>query len=643
MSGAQENIKVVVRIRPLNDLELSRGDKKVVTCLQDGRSLRVEGGVMDDFGKSSQLREFTFNTVMDEGEDQKGFYDKCGVQELVSKALSGYSATIFAYGQTGSGKTYSVSGKEEVIVDDSYTGGHAKEGMVPRAARQICEAMERASECRYNLKAACYEIYNEQVLDLLNPDSGQLQIRESQSQGFFVENLLVVECHAVNDLMEVFKEGTRNRHVASHTMNRDSSRSHSLLCLYIDRIATDPETGEELTQYGKLTFVDLAGSERLKYSGSSGEMMKETGNINRSLFTLGKVISTLDKAESFVPYRESKLTKLLMDSLGGSSSCVMVACCSPSAKYTEESLNTLQYAYRAKNITNSPVIQMDSTQRLVFQLRQEVAQLRAENIQLRLDKGLPPPDRGLPTPTPADFKQMRPVPPRVGSGGELAASPRGSLTPRRQSSSGRLPYTARRSSDSTPRFDSAVGYAEGYAAGLEQAKEVVMYTSGLDVTRSIEGYDLSRSLGRHNSGRLPPLTHSNPEAEGMMTASKRRPGVAESGEGSGDEGRAAMEQLRMANMTLEERNNGLAQEVARLQRSLEEHMRSHSGGGAGGGGASNRGEGDGGPWASEEMLVLQKAMVERLSAENAELRRMLQAQLPGAAPMPSAPDRKSVV
>lgn len=99
---------------------------------------------------------------------------------------------------------------------------------------------------------------------------------------------------------------------------------------------------------------------------------------------------------------------------------------------------------------------------------------------------------------------------RVGSGGELAASPRGSLTPRRQSSSGRLPYTARRSSDSTPRFDSAVGYAEGYAAGLEQAKEVVMYTSGLDVTRSIEGYDLSRSLGRHNSGRLPPLTHSNP-------------------------------------------------------------------------------------------------------------------------------------
>ena len=156
------------------------------------------------------------------------------------------------------------------------------------------------------------------------------------------------------------------------------------------RGAQDPETGDEVKQYGKITFVDLAGSERLKFSGSSGEMLKETGNINRSLFTLGKVIATLDKGDAFVPYRDSKLTKLLMDSLGGSSSCIMVACCSPSARYSEETLSTLQYAARAGNICNKPVVQLEPQQRLIMQLRAEVAQLRAENAQLRLGQGLPP-------------------------------------------------------------------------------------------------------------------------------------------------------------------------------------------------------------------------------------------------------------
>lgn len=210
----------------------------------------------------------------------------------------------------------------------------------------------------------------------------------------------------------------------------------------------------------------------------------------------------------------------------------MVACCSPSVKYTEETLNTLQYAYRAKNIRNCPVIQVDSTQRLVMQLRAEVDRLRAENAALRLDKGLPP--------AVIDHKPLlRPSPPT----GD-APSPRGTASPRR-SSSGRLAYSSRRSSEAGPRcvaqrprggvrwwgrgegarhregagwllgglrrrgmgrFDSAVGYAEGYAAGLEQAREVV-YSRGLDMTRPIEDYDLSRSMAR-SSGRLPPLTHS---------------------------------------------------------------------------------------------------------------------------------------
>ena len=187
---------------------------------------------------------------------------------------------------------------------------------------------------------------------------------------------------------QVFKEGTRNRHVGAHTINRDSSRSHSLLMLYIDSTRVDPETGEQVRQLGKLAFVDLAGSERLKSSGSSGEMVKETGQINKSLFTLGKVIASLDKGEAFVPYRDSKLTKLLMDSLGGSSTCIMVACCSPSQRYIEETLSTLSYASRALNITNTPVVQLEPTQQLIQKLRSENHELRAENAQLRLQLGL---------------------------------------------------------------------------------------------------------------------------------------------------------------------------------------------------------------------------------------------------------------
>ena len=170
---------------------------------------------------------------------QEAFYDASGVQQLVLKALDGYSATVFAYGQTGSGKTYSVSGAEHVIVDEGYHGGDTREGLVPRAARQICEAMAQRNDVQghnaYALKAACFEIYNEQVIDLVNPEAGPLQIRESRSQGFFIENLLVVDCAEVAELMEVFKEGTRNRKVGAHALNRDSSRSHSALVLYVDR------------------------------------------------------------------------------------------------------------------------------------------------------------------------------------------------------------------------------------------------------------------------------------------------------------------------------------------------------------------------------------------------------------------------
>ena len=282
-----------------------------------------------------------------------------------------------------------------------------------------------------------------------------------------------------------------------------------------------------MKQYGKITFVDLAGSERLKFSGSSGEMLKETGNINRSLFTLGKVIATLDKGDAFVPYRDSKLTKLLMDSLGGSSSCIMVACCSPSARYSEETLSTLQYAARAGNICNKPVVQLEPQQRLIMQLRAEVAQLRAENAQLRLGQGLPPAEPRRPSSAAlrlapqgsgrqvagghagaaggataglaggAEMLTVLPQPPRAASSpstrcclrvpapplspARAPVTPGGAGrvaqvgTPPRQAAGSAGTYAGseeagmRRTGARAELYEKAVGYAEGYAAGIDQA------------------------------------------------------------------------------------------------------------------------------------------------------------------------------
>ena len=190
--------------------------------------------------------------------------------------------------------------------------------------------------------------------------------------------------------MAVVSEGHRNRRVGSHEMNMDSSRSHSLLTLHLESESIDPDDGHMMVKFGKMVFVDLAGSERLKESKAMGVTLTETGAINKSLFTLGKVISQLAKkakgkggGKDFVPYRDSKLTKLLMDSLGGSCMTLMIACCSPAESFLEETLSTLNYATRARNIQNRPMVQMDPKEQLIFNLRQEAKLLRLENEFLR--------------------------------------------------------------------------------------------------------------------------------------------------------------------------------------------------------------------------------------------------------------------
>ena len=218
--------------------------------------------------------------------------------------------------------------------------------------------------------------------DLWNPELGALQIREYPPgywRGFYVEDLYIFECSNFEDMMLMLWEGMRCRAVGAHNLNQDSSRSHSMLTFYLESETMAED--EVCVKFGKIAFVDLAGTERLKDTQNGGrpstssafrsmaelksdEMLKETGSINQSLFTLGKVISKLGEKVSgggvrYVPYRESKLTKLLMDTLGGSSKALMFACCSPADHFLEETLSTLSYAMRARNIVNKPSVQLD--------------------------------------------------------------------------------------------------------------------------------------------------------------------------------------------------------------------------------------------------------------------------------------------
>jgi hypothetical protein len=197
--------------------------------------------------------------------------------------------------------------------------------------------------------------------------------------------LVIVDCTSIDDLIAVLNEGIKNRKSGSHELNQDSSRSHSLMTVYLIS-ETQSIDNRSVKRYGKISFVDLAGSERLKETKSQGEMVKETGNINKSLFTLGKVIKALSDKKTkvpYIPYRDSKLTMLLMDSLGGSSKALMVACVGPSSAYFEETLSTLNFATRTMNIKNKPVIQMEEKDQIIYGLIRERDLLRLENQYLR--------------------------------------------------------------------------------------------------------------------------------------------------------------------------------------------------------------------------------------------------------------------
>jgi hypothetical protein len=290
------------------------------------------------------------------------FFDQCGIKPLLHSVLDGFAATCFAYGQTGSGKTYSLIGPESTT-DKLDQRSSEQDGLLSRAVKFLFSEIKRRETAEHVVEVSYCEIYNEQVRDLLGKASGAacaaaLPVRYNPHQGFFVEGLTTVRCQNKAEVMRCFCQGFKTTRVGAHDMNQRSNRSHCIFNIHVHIKTLDEEQGASQVAHGKMCFVDLAGSERVRDTQAVGKTLAESGQINKSLFVLGKVISALTtrakkgERETRVPYRDSTLTRLLMSSLGGTCKTLMVTCCSSSSEHVSESLRSLHFASRAKHIRN---------------------------------------------------------------------------------------------------------------------------------------------------------------------------------------------------------------------------------------------------------------------------------------------------
>mmetsp|Transcript_9520 Transcript_9520/g.18042 ORF Transcript_9520/g.18042 Transcript_9520/m.18042 type:complete len:1135 (-) Transcript_9520:195-3599(-) len=387
MSG--EAVKVVVRCRPMNTKEKNLGCDKIVKVHRDIFQIQLVKADDPDGTKS-----FTFDSVFDDDSTQEGVYQDTAFP-LVHSVMDGYNGTIFAYGQTGCGKTFTMEG---------VRGGpeHLK-GIIPKSFEQIFRLIDLNDEPgkQFLVQAAYIEIYNEEVRDLLGSDpKARLELKESSDRGVYVKDLsqnIVKGCDHLQDLMAA---GNANRTVGATLMNADSSRSHSIFMVRIETSEPDPnKPGETKIKAGKLNLVDLAGSERQGKTGAAGVRLKEATKINLSLSALGNVIQALCAGKGkHIPYRDSKLTRLLQDSLGGNTKTVMIAALSPADYNYDETLSTLRYANRAKNIKNKPKINEDPKDAMLREYQDEIKRLKAmlEAEGLSADGPTPHPPTGVP-------------------------------------------------------------------------------------------------------------------------------------------------------------------------------------------------------------------------------------------------------
>ena len=365
--SSPECVKVVVRCRPLSQGEMSDGKKGIVNMDTKLGQIAIKNPKLDD---KEPPKTFTFDIVYNWNTEQITLYQETA-SPIVDSCLEGYNGTIFCYGQTGTGKTFTMEG----------ASGDKTKGIIPNAFDHVFRAIETSEDKKFLVRASFLEIYNEEVRDLLAKNStNKLELKENVDTGVYVKNLTSFVVKGVSEICNVLAVGKKNRTVGTTLMNRDSSRSHSIFTIVIECSETvNAESGDSKIRVGKLNLVDLAGSERQSKTGATGERLKEATKINLSLSALGNVISALvDGRSGHIPYRDSKLTRLLQDSLGGNTKTVMVANIGPADYNYDEIMSTLRYANRAKNIKNKPRINEDPKDAMLREFQTEIARLKAQ-------------------------------------------------------------------------------------------------------------------------------------------------------------------------------------------------------------------------------------------------------------------------
>ncbi|QDZ19335.1 kinesin [Chloropicon primus] len=400
-----KQIKVLVRCRPILEHERSHSTDSIY--------LEKESGLIRLNTRQGNTKEFTFDNVFDGASTQELVYEKGEFSRTVEAVVKGFNSTVFAYGQTGTGKTFTMEGKQDIQKRKEGAGeGPSKSsdvGVIPRIIHELFDRAKKKHGDEVKFSCSFVQIYMEQSYDLLQADMGRLRsarnnrpsssrkpalssrlkLRWCKEKEFYLENMSVFDCETPDDMLHRFARGVGNRKIASHRLNMQSSRSHSIFMVNVD-MPSEAAPGDRIKS--SLMLVDLAGSERVGHTGSNSkkELLRESVFINQSLFALRKVITNLasKRRHVHIPFRDSTLTSLLKNSLGGNAFTTMVACLTPSDTFYEENLCTLEYASRASSIVNQMTVREDPKTKLIRELKQRVKVLEAELV--RYKSGLVP-------------------------------------------------------------------------------------------------------------------------------------------------------------------------------------------------------------------------------------------------------------
>ncbi|KAL4591136.1 hypothetical protein LXL04_004086 [Taraxacum kok-saghyz] len=372
--SSDTGVKVIVRMRPPSKNE---EEGEIIVQKTSGDSLSILG------------QPFTFDSIADATSTQVDIFQMVGAP-LVENCIAGFNSSVFAYGQTGSGKTYTIWGPSNALLEDDSSSD--QQGLTPRVFERLFLRINEEQnkhtdkQLMYQCRCSFLEIYNEQITDLLDPTQRNLQIREDTKTGVYVENLREESVCSIKDVTQLLKKGLSNRRIGATSINMESSRSHSVFTCVVESRCKSVD-GLSSLKTSRINLVDLAGSERQKSTGAAGERLKEAGNINRSLSQLGNLINILAEVsqtgkQRHIPYRDSKLTFLLQESLGGNAKLAMVCAISPAESCKSETFSTLRFAKRAKAIKNKAVVN-EQMQEDVNTLREVIRQLKDELLRMK--------------------------------------------------------------------------------------------------------------------------------------------------------------------------------------------------------------------------------------------------------------------